>query len=107
MVTNTRERRLWWRHLISVLLFPVTVTLVDPGPDRVAGRRASAAPTVSPLTAGLVDGRLLADRRRFGPDDLDHVLFDRVGKGTLGLGNVIGEPVHLVVPGPTGTCATR
>lgn len=30
MVTKTRERRLWWRHLMSVLLFPVTVTLVVP-----------------------------------------------------------------------------
>jgi protein-S-isoprenylcysteine O-methyltransferase Ste14 len=28
------------------------------------------------------------------------VLFDRVGKGTLGLGRVMGEPVHLVVRGP-------
>jgi protein-S-isoprenylcysteine O-methyltransferase Ste14 len=28
------------------------------------------------------------------------VLFHRVGKGTLGVGNVMGEPVHLVVRGP-------
>ncbi|WP_232070389.1 methyltransferase family protein [Mycobacterium noviomagense] len=28
------------------------------------------------------------------------VLFDRVGEGTLGLGEVMGEPVHLVVRGP-------
>ena len=30
MVTNTRERRLWWRHLISFLFFPVTMTIVIP-----------------------------------------------------------------------------
>jgi hypothetical protein len=30
MATSTRERRLWWRHLMSVVLFPVTVTLVVP-----------------------------------------------------------------------------
>jgi hypothetical protein len=30
MVTDTRERQLWWRHLISILVFPVTVTLVVP-----------------------------------------------------------------------------
>jgi protein-S-isoprenylcysteine O-methyltransferase Ste14 len=28
------------------------------------------------------------------------VLFDRIGEGTLGLGEVMGEPVHLVVRGP-------
>jgi protein-S-isoprenylcysteine O-methyltransferase Ste14 len=29
-----------------------------------------------------------------------NVLFDHVGEGTLGLGDVMGEPVHLVVRGP-------
>jgi protein-S-isoprenylcysteine O-methyltransferase Ste14 len=28
------------------------------------------------------------------------ILFDRTGKGTLGVGKVLGEPVHLVVRGP-------
>jgi protein-S-isoprenylcysteine O-methyltransferase Ste14 len=28
------------------------------------------------------------------------LLFDREGKGTLGVGKVLGEPVHLVVQGP-------
>jgi protein-S-isoprenylcysteine O-methyltransferase Ste14 len=28
------------------------------------------------------------------------VLFDRIGRGTLGVGNVLGEPVNLVVRGP-------
>ena len=27
-------------------------------------------------------------------------LFDRVGRGTLGVGKLLGEPVHLVVRGP-------
>lgn len=30
MMTYTREQQLWWRHLISVLVAPVTVTLVIP-----------------------------------------------------------------------------
>jgi len=51
MVGDTRGRRLWWRHLISILVFPVTMTLVIPA--LIAGvararkgrsRRASGSP---------------------------------------------------------------
>jgi protein-S-isoprenylcysteine O-methyltransferase Ste14 len=28
------------------------------------------------------------------------LLFDREGKGTLGVGKTLGEPIHLVVAGP-------
>jgi hypothetical protein len=30
MVAETRERHLWWRHLISVLVAPVTMAIVIP-----------------------------------------------------------------------------
>jgi protein-S-isoprenylcysteine O-methyltransferase Ste14 len=99
MVTNTRERRLWWRHLISILLFPVTMTIVIPAlivlPDGVRGPHLGAA-----LTAGLVTVGCLLIAGGVGLLIWTVVLFDRVGQGTLGLGHVMGEPVHLVVRGP-------
>lgn len=99
MVTNVRERRLWWRHLMSVLLFPVTVTLVVPAlimlPAGVRLPHLGAA-----LTVGLVTVGCLLIAAGLGLLIWTVVLFDRVGKGTLGLGNVMGEPVHLVVRGP-------
>jgi protein-S-isoprenylcysteine O-methyltransferase Ste14 len=98
MVTSTR-RRLWWRHLMSVLLFPVTVTLVIPALIVIpAGLRApnlGAAPT-----AGLIAIGCLLIAAGLGLMIWTNVLFDRVGEGTLGLGPVMGEPVHLVVRGP-------
>ncbi|OBH38054.1 RemK protein [Mycobacterium intracellulare] len=98
MVTRTR-RRLWWRHLMSVLLFPVTMTLVVPAlivaPAGVRAPHLDAAPTVALITAGCV---LIA--AGLALMIWTNVLFDRVGEGTLGLGNVMGEPVHLVVRGP-------
>ena len=98
MATSTR-RRLWWRHLMSVLLFPVTVTLVVPAliviPAGIRAPHLSAAPTVGLITVG---GLLIA--AGLGLMIWTNVLFDRVGEGTLGLGNVMGEPVHLVVRGP-------
>jgi protein-S-isoprenylcysteine O-methyltransferase Ste14 len=99
MVTNTRERRLWWRHLISFLAFPVTMTVVIPAliviPAGVRGPRLGAA-----LTVGLVTFGCLLIAAGLGLLIWTVVLFDRVGKGTLGLGPVMGEPVHLVVRGP-------
>ena len=99
MVTNTRERRLWWRHLISVLAFPVTMTLVIPTlilmPAGARGPHLGAA-----LTAGLVTIGCLLIAAGLGLMIWTNLLFDRVGKGTLGLGPVMGEPVHLVVRGP-------
>jgi protein-S-isoprenylcysteine O-methyltransferase Ste14 len=99
MVVNTRERRLWWRHLISFLVFPVTMTLVIPAVI-VIWADVRAPDFDSPLIAGLVTvgGVLIAG----GVAMLiwTVVLFDREGKGTLGLGNVMGEPVRLVVRGP-------
>ncbi|OBG20605.1 isoprenylcysteine carboxylmethyltransferase family protein [Mycobacterium sp. 852002-51057_SCH5723018] len=98
MVTSTR-RRLWWRHLMSVLLFPVTVTLVVPAlivlPAGVRDPHHGAA-----VTAGLIAVGCLLIAAGLGLMVWTNVLFDRVGEGTLGLGNVMGEPVHLVVRGP-------
>ena len=99
MVAETRERRLWWRQLISILVFPVTMTLVIPALIVIA---ADARPPGfgSPLTVGLaiVGGLLIAGG--VGLWTWTVVLFHRVGKGTLGVGNVMGEPVNLVVRGP-------
>jgi protein-S-isoprenylcysteine O-methyltransferase Ste14 len=98
-MADTRERRLWWRHLISVLLFPVTVTVVIPAllvtwpgvwpPDFGSALAVTIAIIgVLLITAGV--GLMI----------WTVTLFHRVGEGTLGLGNVMGEPVHLVVRGP-------
>src|SRR3984893_18713044 len=98
MVTST-QRRLWWRHLMSVLLFPVSVTLVVPAlivfPAGVRAPHLGAAATVGLITVGCL---LIA--AGLALMIWTNVLFDRVGEGTLGLGNVMGEPVHLVVRGP-------
>lgn len=99
MAADTRERRLWWRHLISFLLFPVTMTLVIPALIVMAAAvrpvGIGSVPTVGLLTVG---GLLIAGG--LGLLIWTVVLFDRVGEGTLGLGNVMGEPVHLVIRGP-------
>jgi protein-S-isoprenylcysteine O-methyltransferase Ste14 len=98
MVTDTRGRRLWWRHLISILVFPVTVTLVVPA---LTVTPAQARPNFgSPLNIGLVivGGLLIAGG--LGMWLWTVSLFHRIGKGTLGLGKLMGEPVHLVVVGP-------
>jgi protein-S-isoprenylcysteine O-methyltransferase Ste14 len=99
MVGDTRGRRLWWRHLISILVFPVTMTLVIPA--LIAMAAGLRAPDLgSTLTVGLaiIGGLLIAGG--LGLWAWTVVLFDRVGKGTLGVGNVMGEPVNLVVRGP-------
>ena len=98
MVTSTR-RRLWWRHLMSVLLFPVTVTLIIPALIVLPG--GLRAPHLGgPVTVGLVTIGCLLIAAGLGLMIWTNVLFDRVGEGTLGLGPVMGEPVHLVVRGP-------
>ena len=53
MVAETRGRRLWWRHLISVLIAPVTMTLVIPA-QIVDWAHVRMPDLGSPLNAGLV-----------------------------------------------------
>jgi protein-S-isoprenylcysteine O-methyltransferase Ste14 len=98
MVTNNRERRLWWRHLLSIVVFPVTVTLVVPALflSPFHGRPDLGSPLNIALV--IVGGVLIAGG--FGMWLWTVSLFHRIGKGTLGLGKVMGEPVHLVVVGP-------
>jgi protein-S-isoprenylcysteine O-methyltransferase Ste14 len=97
-MADTR-RRLWWRHLISVLLFPVTVTIVVPA--LVVTWSDVWPPNFgSALAVTLAKIGVLLIAAGVGLVIWTVVLFHRVGEGTLGLGNVMGEPVHLVVRGP-------
>jgi protein-S-isoprenylcysteine O-methyltransferase Ste14 len=99
MVAETRERRLWWRHLISVLIAPATMTLLIPA--LILDWPHPHLPDYgSPLFAGLaaLGGLLIAGGLTMLVWTV--LLFDREGKGTLGVGKVLGEPVHLVVQGP-------
>ena len=99
MVAETRERRLWWRHLISVLIAPVTMTLLIPA--LILDWPHLRLPDYSsPLTAGLaaIGGLLIAGGLSLLVWTV--MLFDREGEGTLGVGKLLGEPVHLVVQGP-------
>src|SRR5580693_6391980 len=99
MVAETRERRLWWRHLISVLIAPVTMTLLIPALI-LDWPHVHLPDYGSPLNAGLVTVGGLLIAGGLGLLIWTVLLFDREGKGTLGVGKVLGEPVHLVVEGP-------
>jgi protein-S-isoprenylcysteine O-methyltransferase Ste14 len=99
MVAETRGRRLWWRHLISVLIAPVTMTLVIPA-QIVDWAHVRMPDLGSPLNAGLVTVGGLLIAGGLGLLIWTVLLFDREGKGTLGVGTLLGEPVHLVVQGP-------
>ena len=89
------QRRLWWRHLLSVLLAPAMMTVFIPA--LIAAVTNLGAPDLSTTSGVLLvaAGGLLIS---FGLFMLvwTVVLFDRVGEGTL----AIGSPVKLVVTGP-------
>jgi protein-S-isoprenylcysteine O-methyltransferase Ste14 len=98
-MTQTLERRLWWRHLLSFSVAPVTMTLVIPA--LIVGWADIRLPAYdSPwaITLLIVGCLLVAG----GVTMLFWTvyLFDRVGKGTLGVGELMGQPVNLVVRGP-------
>ena len=98
-MTEKGQRRLWWRHVISVLIAPVTMTLVIPA--SIAISPGLQRPHLgAPLTAvlAIVGGALIAAGLVLLIWTV--FLFDRVGKGTLGVGSVLGEPVNLVLRGP-------
>ncbi|HZC92621.1 MAG TPA: isoprenylcysteine carboxylmethyltransferase family protein [Mycobacterium sp.] len=98
MVADTRQRRLWWRHLISILVAPVVMALLIPA--SILNWHIRMPDLGSPLIAGLVvvGGLLIAVG--LGLMIWTVLLFDREGKGTLGVGKAMGEPVHLVLQGP-------
>lgn len=88
-------RRLWWRHLLSVLLAPATMTLFIPALIVVlADVDAPSFDSVWSVLLVVAGGLLVA--AGLGMLVWTVFLFDRVGKGTLG----IGSPVRLVVRGP-------
>jgi protein-S-isoprenylcysteine O-methyltransferase Ste14 len=98
-MTETLERRLWWRHLLSFLVAPVTMTLVIPALIVVwADVRLPDYDSLLTISLLIVGCLLIAG----GVSMLIWTvyLFDRVGKGTLGVGEVMGQPVNLVVRGP-------
>ena len=81
MATDTRERQLWWRHMVSILVFPVTVTLVVPA--LIVNSAHARLNFGSPLNIGLVivGGLLIAGG--LGMWLWTVSLFHRIGKGTL------------------------
>lgn len=98
-LVKATNRRLWWRHLISFLIAPVTMTVVIP--LAIATSTGVRVPNLtSPAQVGLVIIGGLLIVVGLGLFVWTNTLFDRVGKGTLGVGNLLGEPVHLVVRGP-------
>jgi protein-S-isoprenylcysteine O-methyltransferase Ste14 len=99
MVADTCERRLWWRQLVSILVFPVTMALVMPALI-VISADVRAPYLGSPRVVGLVTVGGLLIASGLGLWTWTVVLFHRVGKGTLGVGDMMGEPVNLVVRGP-------
>ena len=98
-MAETLERRLFWRHVLSFLVAPVTMTLVIPALI-VFWADVRAPDLTSPLavTLAVLGGSLIAVG--LGLLFCTVYLFDRVGKGTLGVGEVMGQPVNLVVRGP-------
>ncbi|HEX3546663.1 MAG TPA: isoprenylcysteine carboxylmethyltransferase family protein [Mycobacterium sp.] len=97
-MTEKLQRRLWWRHVLSFLLAPVTMTVVIPAlilwPD------VRLPDFDSPLTIGLAIIGCVLIAGGVVMLFWTVYLFDRVGKGTLGVGEVLGQPVNLVVRGP-------
>ena len=98
-MTETLERRLWWRHILSFLLFPATMTIVIPALT-VVWADVRVPDASSPLTVGLMIVGALLIAGGLVMLFWTVYLFDRVGEGTLGVGDVMGQPVNLVVRGP-------
>ncbi|UGU31441.1 isoprenylcysteine carboxylmethyltransferase family protein [Mycolicibacterium smegmatis] len=91
----TEQRRLWWRHLLSVLLAPAMMTVFIPSAiAAVTDTRAPDLSTAGGWLAAAAGAVLIAIGLSFLVWTV--VLFDRVGEGTL----AIGSPVHLVLRGP-------
>lgn len=98
MAAVTRERHLWWRHALSVLVAPVVMALVIPA--SILDGRLDIPTLGSALTIGLVATGIVLIAGGLALMVWTVVLFDRDGKGTLGVGKVMGEPTQLVLRGP-------
>ncbi len=79
---------------MSLLVAPVTVTLVVPALIVIPSGGMRRGPFGLVTVGGLLMAAGLALMI------WTNALFDRVGEGTLGVGDVMGEPIHLVVRGP-------
>ncbi|MGV0814186.1 isoprenylcysteine carboxylmethyltransferase family protein [Mycolicibacterium boenickei] len=89
------KRRLWWRHLISVLIAPATMTVFIPALIIwLTGVKAPDVGTPRGLLLAVVGAALIALGLWFLVWTV--VLFDRVGEGAL----AIGSPINLVLRGP-------
>jgi protein-S-isoprenylcysteine O-methyltransferase Ste14 len=98
-VIEATQRRLWWRHLLSFLIAPVVMTLLIPlSIADSAGVRAPDLTSPARIGPAIIGGLLIV--AGLGLFVWTNALFDRTGKGTLGIGKLLGEPVHLVVRGP-------
>jgi protein-S-isoprenylcysteine O-methyltransferase Ste14 len=90
---------LWWRHFLSFLVAPVIMTVLIPRSIVVStGVRAPDLNSPARIALAITGGILVVVG--LGLLIWTVVLFDRTGKGTLGVGRLLGEPVHLVVRGP-------
>lgn len=88
-------RQLWWRHLISVLVAPATMTVFIPALVLwVVGVDAPDLGTPAGLLLTITGAVLIALGLWFLVWTV--FLFDRVGEGAL----AIGTPIKLVLRGP-------
>ena len=95
---TAESRRLWPRHLLSGLV-PVTVTVVIPAVIIIVTGAGAPRPDTPLQVAGVVLGALLLVGG-LGTVLWTATLFHRRGRGTIGIGDAMGEPVNLVVDGP-------
>lgn len=99
MADAVEKRPLWCRHVISFLVAPITMTVIIP--LQIAASTNVHAPNLDSVTGiALVlvgVGLIVVGLIMFG---WTVMLFHRVGRGTLGVGKLLGEPIHLVVRGP-------
>lgn len=97
--TTQTERQLWWRQVISILVAPVTMTLVIPiSIVGIVGLRPPHLDSAERIVLSSFGGVMIVVG--LGLWIWTVGLFHRVGRGTLGVGKLMGEPVHLVVHGP-------
>ncbi len=104
MVAETHERRLWWRHLISVLIAPVTMTLLIPA--LILDWPHVHLPNYgSPLIAGLVAIGSVLIAVGLGMLVWTVLLFDRDRQGNARRGQASRRADPPRRSGPVPACA--